>query len=114
MKNKRYYAKCILVFVLLLYYIHVFVSLPAYAAGEDETYAQDKSIEEKIMEEQIEADEVDLLEKELKKYKDEKIDEILPGYDPEKIIRDVAKGKLNFNLPDIINKILTYLLKRFI
>jgi len=27
----------------------------------------------------------------------------------EKIIRDVAKGKLNFNLPDIINKILTYL-----
>jgi len=33
----------------------------------------------------------------------------LPGYDPEKIIRDVAKGKLNFNLPDIINKILTYL-----
>lgn len=86
-----------------------FVSLPAYAAGEDETYAQDKSIEEKIMEEQIEADEVDLLEKELKKYKDEKIDEILPGYDPEKIIRDVAKGKLNFNLPDIINKILTYL-----
>lgn len=33
----------------------------------------------------------------------------MPGYDPEKIIRDVAKGKLNFNLPDIINKILTYL-----
>jgi len=25
-----------------------FVSLPAYAAGEDETYAQDKSIEEKL------------------------------------------------------------------
>jgi len=46
-----------------------FVSLPAYAAGEDETYAQDKSIEEKIMEEQIEADEVDLLEKELKNTK---------------------------------------------
>lgn len=110
MKNKRYYAKCILVFVFVTVFTSMcFVSLPAYAAGEDETYAQDKSIEEKIMEEQIEADEVDLLEKELKKYKDEKIDEILPGYDPEKIIRDVAKGKLNFNLPDIINKILTYL-----
>jgi len=94
MKNKRYYAKCILVFVFVTVFTSMcFVSLPAYAAGEDETYAQDKSIEEKIMEEQIEADEVDLLEKELKKYKDEKM----------------AKGKLNFNLPDIINKILTYL-----
>jgi len=66
------------------------------------------------MEEQIEADEVDLLEKSLKNTKMKKIDEILPGYDPEKIIRDVAKGKLNFNLPDIINKILTIFLKRFI
>jgi stage III sporulation protein AE len=85
--------------------------LPVYAGSSDEISLTDKSIEEKIMEEQIETDEVDSIEKELEKYKDEKIDEILPGYDPEKIIRDVAKGQFGFDAPDIINRILSYLFK---
>lgn len=112
MKSKRYFAKCILVFILIMVLTCLcLVSLPVYAGSSDEISLTDKSIEEKIMEEQIETDEVDSIEKELEKYKDEKIDEILPGYDPEKIIRDVAKGQFGFDAPDIINRILSYLFK---
>jgi len=76
--------QCILVFVLLLYLHPCVLFLCRRMPPVRMKLMPGQSIEEKIMEEQIEADEVDLLEKELKKYKDEKIDEILPGYDPEK------------------------------
>ncbi|HOM03083.1 MAG TPA: stage III sporulation protein AE [Acetivibrio sp.] len=110
MKNKRYSVKCFLAFILAgVLLVLCFAFLPIYAYEQDGAYTDDQSVEERIMEEQIETDEVDFLKKELEKYKNEKIGEILPGYDPERIIRDVAKGQLQFDVPGIANRILNYL-----
>ncbi|RXE59680.1 stage III sporulation protein AE [Acetivibrio mesophilus] len=110
MKNKRYYTKCILLFILFIVLTCAYSNpLPVYANNEGEVNVQDENIEDRIIDEQIEMDEIGSIEKELQKYKDENIDEIMPGYDPEKIIRDVAKGRFEFDVPNTANRILGYL-----
>ena len=39
------------------------------------------------------------IEEQLERYKNERLDDILPGYDPENMINDMAKGKFDFDVP---------------
>lgn len=101
MKNKRYLKSikkilCIIICICCMNICHI-------KAEED--------IKEKIIESQYKTEEIARIKKNLKKYADENIDEIIPGYDPESIISDVAKGRFKFNFIGIINAVLRFLFK---
>lgn len=82
-------------FLILLYPIEVF----ALEAGEQDA----------IIDEQLQADEIGQIETELKKISQSGAEEIIPDFDPEKILEDAAKGKFELNIPGIINRGLSYL-----
>ncbi|MDQ2085303.1 stage III sporulation protein AE [Herbivorax sp. ANBcel31] len=73
--------------------------------------AEDEDIQNRIIEEQTQRSEINNVKENLKKYTDKNIEEIIPGYDPENIISDVAKGNIDFNFMGIINGILKFLFK---
>lgn len=110
MKNKRYSKGCIIkIFMFVVLVCTCFTALPAYAYEVDKTKAQDENVEDRIIDEQVEMEEINSIEKQLEKYRDKNIGEIMPDYDPQKIIQDVAKGQFDFDLPGIVNRILGYL-----
>lgn len=74
-------------------------------------YAEQDNTEEIIINEQTKSDEIEKLQEQLKKNSSNGVKEILPGYDPQKIISDTAKGKFDFNIAGILNKVLRYLFK---
>jgi stage III sporulation protein AE len=62
-----------------------------------------------IIDEQANSVDIKEIEKQLDKYAGSDIKKIIEDYDPKSIIKDIAKGKYDFNAPGILNKILKYL-----
>lgn len=85
----------------------MFFPLEAYADEEN----GEENVEERLIDEQAQMGEVRSIEDQLQKFKDENIGEIMPDYNPQDIIKDVAKGKLEFNIQGILQRILMYLFK---
>ena len=78
------------------------------AEGES---VDEHSVEEEIIDEQTQTDEIRSIGNQLKKYSNDSIKEIIPDYNPDKIISDAAKGNLNFDVNGIINRALMMLFK---
>jgi len=76
-------------------------------------YAENESTEklspEIIIDEQINSGDIQEIEKQLDKYAGSDIKNIIKDYDPKSILKDIAKGKYDFNAPEIVNKVLKYL-----
>ena len=76
-----------------------------------QVYGEETINENEIIEEQAGTDEVKSVEDKLKTSMDEEFDEIMPEYDPESLIKDVAKGEFKFDISGIFNRILMFLFK---
>lgn len=95
---------CILIFIAALFCLPAactFAAEPAAGPGD----------EQKIIEDQIRSGDIKKIEDNLKKFSQKDAIELIPGYDPEKIISDASKGEFKFNIKGIISKGLFYLLK---
>lgn len=98
--NKRYNLK---IPKLMLVFMAVFAFFTVHV------YAVDTTGEDEITQQQMESNEIKGIEDQLKEHSNQDIGEIIPGYDPEKIIQDVAKGKFSFDLKGIFSRVLSYL-----
>jgi stage III sporulation protein AE len=104
MINKRGLRKCIVAVTLILVLVCMGVTQFFKKA-----YAEEESVEYDIIDRQTQTDEVKNIEEQLEKYKNERLDDILPGYDPENMINDMAKGNYDFDVPGLANRLLGYL-----
>jgi stage III sporulation protein AE len=107
---KNTYKSCIKYIVILILFIalQVFGGSACYGLSE-EVSTRDKSVEDRILQEQSKAGGIERIEQELDKYTDEESRAMLEGYDPAEIIGDVSAGKLDFNFKSLINNALKYL-----
>ena len=94
MINKRGLRKCIVPMIMVFVLGCVGVSKAPLKA-----YAEEKDVEYSIIDQQTQTNEVKNIEEQLERYKNERLDDILPGYDPENMINDMAKGKFDFDVP---------------
>lgn len=90
------------IFLIVLLFI-VCVSFPVGVCAEGEFTEDD------IIEAQAGTDEVKSIEDKLRNTMDENFGEIMPGYDPQSMIKDVAKGKFKFDVSGIFNRVLMFL-----
>jgi stage III sporulation protein AE len=104
MINKRRFKNCILPIILIFALV-----CPAALMAQQKAYAEEENEEYSIIDQQTQSDEVKSIEEQLERYKDERLDDILPGYDPENMITDMAKGKYDFDIPGLTNRLLGYL-----
>jgi stage III sporulation protein AE len=88
--------------------IQAYFEIPVYAQENTEQLEVDR---EEIIEEQLQSGETQDLQTQLEKYLGDDVQEILDGYDPQSIMKDVAKGEFEFNIKGILNRILRYLFK---
>lgn len=68
-------------------------------------------IRKEIIEEQTKSKDVRTLEEELGKSSNRDINEILPEYNPQDIVSDIAKGKMSFDIAGIFKRIMLFLFK---
>lgn len=104
MINKRGLRKCIVPMIMVFVLGCVGVSKAPLKA-----YAEEKDVEYSIIDQQTQTNEVKNIEEQLERYKNERLDDILPGYDPENMINDMAKGKFDFDVPGVANRLLGHL-----
>ncbi|MCX7923267.1 MAG: stage III sporulation protein AE [Clostridia bacterium] len=102
--NKRFESK-ILKSVLFILFMVLFCQL----SWINTAYAESEEV--KIIDEQVKSDEVSSISEQIKKHSNQAAKDIIPGYDPQKIISDTAKGDFKFSLTGILNGALRYLLK---
>jgi stage III sporulation protein AE len=74
-------------------------------------YAEEATDSNELLEQQVQSDEVKNIEDALNKHSSGEINELIEDYNPEKIIGDAAKGKFEFNVVKLLNKVLSYFLK---
>lgn len=90
-------------------FIQAYFTVPVYAEKDDEVRVDiDK---DEIIDTQIRSSEVKNLEEQLRKYAGQDVKDIIEGYDPQSMINDTAKGKFEFNLKGLLNRLLMYLFK---
>lgn len=94
----------ITVIMLLLACLATDVYAEPAASGDDE-------IRQKILNEQVNSEEIKKIEEEMNKISQGDIKEIFPDYDPEKIINGAAQGNFQFSVTGVINRALSYLFK---
>src|SRR5690242_11205957 len=113
--NKRGIKKIFLfalLFIIIMISLQLVLMLSVYAEGhaENKTPADiEEANQQKIIDEQIQSGEAKKIGDQLNKYSNKQITEIIPGYDPQKILNDAAKGKFNFSITGILNSILMFL-----
>lgn len=104
--NKRTVIYCFSKLICLFMFLTVFcVAFPGRVYGEG------AGMEQEIIEQQMNTDEVKSVEENLKRAMDEEFYEIMPDYNPEKMIKDLTKGEFKFDFTIIFKKILMYLFK---
>jgi len=107
-KQGRFILEAIAALMIMIF-IQVHFAAAVHAEEEDEIRVDI----ERIIDEQVGSDEVKSIEDRLEEYSGQEIKDIFEGYDPQSIMEDVAKGKFEFNLKGIVNKLLVYLFKEF-
>jgi stage III sporulation protein AE len=76
----------------------------SYAASDNKPEAAD------ILNEQLQTNDTDSIGSSLKKYYSKDAEQLFPQFDPQKIVSEAAKGDFKFSIPELINRILKYLL----
>ncbi len=77
-----------------------------FAVNESTPAAIDKNV---IIDEQINSDQIKEFSNQIEKYSSNNVKEIIPEYDPQKILSDIAKGNFEFSISGIFNRILKFL-----
>jgi len=106
-RNKGILQKISIITYLLFFCLAGFYS-PVHGAG---TAKSEVKTEDEIIKEQIETEEIQEIKRQLEEISSDELEEIIPDYDPSKMIEDLAKGNFEFDMPDIFNKILKFLFK---
>jgi stage III sporulation protein AE len=97
--------KQFILFILIVLFSHGLFSTvvhaeKAEAAGEDI-----------ILEEQINSDETRQLEDQINKYSNSESKELLPDFNPKSIINDISKGKFDFSIKGLLDRVGRYFFK---
>lgn len=116
--NKKIIFYLIFLFSIVILVVQVFFPVVALAEGNGSmanSASSEKNNEsgdiEKILDEQIKSRDIKSIEEQLNKYSSKDINEIIPGYDPQKIISDASKGKFSFDVGGILGRIGSFLFK---
>jgi stage III sporulation protein AE len=111
MKNKRGYKGkiifCVYIVIVLTTILN-FSTQILYAADEVNSGGAETDA---IIEGQTQTGEIKKIEEELDRYSENGLKELIPEFDPQKIISKAAKGKFEFSFTGILNKIMASLFK---
>lgn len=110
MKNTYKSCKKNLSVLVLFIILQACGSFTCYGLSE-EVRQSDKTIEDRILQEQSQTGGIEKIRQELDKYTDDESKAMLEGFDPSGIIGDVSAGKLDFNFKSLMNNALRYLFK---
>ncbi len=80
----------------------------AYAEDTGGNASDDR---QRILDQQLQSQEIQTIKDSINKQADKNADEILPGYRPEDIIEDASKGNFKFDFVGILNRGIKYLFK---
>jgi stage III sporulation protein AE len=75
--------------------------------AQEKDYKEDSTIEymqKELLEEQIQTPEIKLLKEYIEEYSSAQMEKIFDKYSPEKMMQDVIKGKIRFNIKDLIKR----------
>ncbi len=108
--NKRFLKKFVSVFKFIFVFSFILVNICFLSIN---TYAERSEIEQKILEEQSGSDEAKKIEYQIEKYSSSETKEIMPEFDPGKIIKDASKGSFDFSISGLINRVIKYFFKEF-
>ncbi len=75
--------------------------------------AENSEVEQRILDEQSGSDETTNIKDQIAKRLSQETREIMPEFDPEKIISDVSRGSFDFSFSGLIQRVLRYLFKEF-
>ena len=104
---KRIFIKIITLCMIIFSLLSVALST-AYAEEVDESNTDQENA---IIENLSGTDPVKKMEDQLNKYSEQGIKEIIPEFDPQKIMGDAAKGKFEFSFTGLVNSLLSFLFK---
>ncbi|MCX7710355.1 MAG: stage III sporulation protein AE [Clostridia bacterium] len=76
-----------------------------------EDLKDEESLQDQLIEQQMNTGDVKKIEQQLNRYADEDFKKILAEFDPQKILRESTTGKFEFSLVGFINKGLMYIFK---
>lgn len=107
--NKRLNSKMNIKVILMIVMLGGF--LASQILGVRCAYADEEKDRLEIIEQQLNSDGIAEIEKHLDKFSDEEIEKIIPEYDPEKILEDATKGRLDFNTVGLLGRIGNYFFK---
>ncbi len=110
MNNKRYilYTYIRIITSLIIVLVFNICIIQNVCAGENNP---ENEITDQLIDAQSDTDEIRNIQNQLKRYSTEDIKQIIPGYDPESIINNAARGNFKFDLNGIINRVLMMLFK---
>ncbi len=108
MKNRYKSLKKYFLVLMIFMILQVCGGFTCYALS-DEGGQADKTIEDRILQEQSKAGGIAKIEEELDNYMDKDSKSMLDGVDPSEIIGDISAGKLDFNFKNLMNNALKYL-----
>lgn len=103
-------SKKILAGLLICMLLQLLSTIGSFCHAKEEKQSS-AGVKTDIIEQQAKTSGIGAIKNQLDKYADEESRELLEGYDPEKIIKDVSEGKLDFNFKGIANNALRFLFK---
>jgi len=95
--------------LIVLISIVFYISSGSILFSDKISYAEENNVNNSIIEEQSQLQETKKIEEELEKYYGQGFKEILPELNPDNFIENTSKGKFNFNIGEIFNRIVKYL-----
>ena len=95
---------------ILICVFFILTSINSFSLAEEEKQP-DAKVQSNLIDEQIRTGGIDSIEHALDKYADEESKELLEGYDPEEMIKDISEGKLDLNFKGFVNSCLRILFK---
>lgn len=110
-KNKRAFRRVSGVVMRIVPYILIlFLSQGLFSAVVHAEKSEDAG-EEKILEEQISSDETRQLEEQINRYSGGESEELIPDFNPKSIIGDISKGKFDFSVKGLLDRVGRYFFK---
>ncbi|MCX8129021.1 MAG: stage III sporulation protein AE [Clostridia bacterium] len=104
----------LLVFVVMLLTTFILMVSLTYAEEQSEaekSQVNDSGITGEILDQQVESSNIEKIQGEMNKHSNEGVREIIPDYDPQRIVSDALKGKFEFSFSGFFNAIMKYVFK---
>ncbi|NSW91348.1 MAG: stage III sporulation protein AE [Firmicutes bacterium] len=106
LSNKR--ETCIIILILLIilfiFSLNVDVNAQENSQREDASIENIENIQKELLENQIQSAEIKQLKEYIEEYSLNQMEKLFGGYSPEKMIQDIIKGNLKFNVKDLVKR----------